>query len=298
MEKLRSLQISHPKLIIFGLSVFIILAGWWSWAKPFKSASKSSVQGLTTKNIDVPSIVDGELVLPKLVATDTSLTKNLNARGLRAVSVNLFAVPVEGQQKLAAIRVLGEMENIGTQVINSFSPVIKFYGPGGNILAQKIAHYSTGFEMFGLRQTDRSVYDVTVDEPPDAERLEIAFNVTSASSSALFNEMKIASRSMEIKMANYQGVATDSADQSFEYYTVSGSVVNTFDNPISEISIYGWAKNSEGKVYTFAKQDFKNDLLSPGDKVDFRITLLPFKPGETLETYEIKAWGKEYKLNF
>jgi DUF971 family protein len=137
---------------------------------------------------------------------------------------------------------------------------------------------------------------VTVDSPPAADRLEIVLNVSSATEAASFDELKIASRSMEVKTATYQGEATESGGEKVEYYSVAGSVVNILSDPVSDITIYSWARNKEGKVFAFNRQDFKNDLLMAGDKIDFRILLLPLKIEGEFDSYEVAAWGKRYRL--
>ncbi len=259
------------------------------------------IAGEKTKGeVAQPTIVNGELVLPKEVSLGQSGGLGQLAQNNRLVVNSAILSPVyDQQQKLTGIRILGEVTNIGTKVIDGVSPVVRFFSDQGVSVGQKVGVLSSGYRFFSLEPGARSVYDVTVDNPPTSDRLEIVMNATSATSSALFEPMKIASRSVEVKTAKRQIDASASAElpSSVEYFTVSGSVVNIASDPFSEITVYAWAKGTDGKILSFATQEFRNDLLNPSDKLDFRITLLPFREGISYDTTEIAAWGKRYKLN-
>ncbi len=294
---LNFLSTYRSRIGLFSLAFFVATFGIYlyktGWRLPNKILSSSDEK----IEVSLPTIINGELVLPK-VTTDSSLPQNALANQPRigVVSANLIAIAGQDQQ-ITGIRILGEMVGLGTKVVTEVSPVIRFFDANGAVLGQKIGHYSSGWNFFGLGNGEKSVYDVTVDNPPQADKLEIVLNAATASDSAIFDQLKIASRSLEVKTANYQGEATDSASESVEYYSVSGAVVNTLTDPISEISIYAWGRDKEGKVFAFSRQDFKNDLLIAGDKIDFKITLLPLKSNEVYDSYEVAAWGKRYQLN-
>jgi len=263
--------------------------------------NKGAVSGAT--DVSLPTIINGELVLPKL-ATGSAISTLGNKARLGIISANLIGIQDSQTQKLSAIRILGEVSNIGEKIVDGMSPLVRFIDKNGKTIGQKIGRLSTGWEFFGIVPGEKTLYDVTVDSPPDADRLEIVLNAASATDSALFEQMKIASRSVEVKTATYQGSgggaqATESAGkgEKVQYYSVTGSVVNTLSDPVSDITIYSWARDKEGKVFAFNRQDFKNDLLAVGGKLDFRILLLPLKNGEEYDSYEVAAWGKRYKLN-
>lgn len=277
----------------------------WTWRAKLVLPNKTADNSGQVADVSVPSIINGNLVLPKVV-TGGGLTiqgeSNLGKQvKLGVVSASLVPIfdpsAISGQARLSGLRVLGEVSNMGTQAVTGISPVIRFLDTDGAVMASKIARYSSGWDFFGVLPNEKTYYDVTVDNPPQAEKLEIILNAASASDSALFDELKIASRSMEIKTANYQGEASEAGAQKVEYYSVSGQVVNTMPDPVSDIAIYTWVKDGEGRVYAFARQDFKNDLLASGEKIDFKLTLLPLKTGETYDSYELAAWGKRYRLN-
>lgn len=276
------------------LALGIVAVGILYWRGYFKKNGGAQ----SGDNVMVPTIINGELVLPKVtnIGLDTAVNLGKGSGRLGVVSANLVPVS-DQQQKLTGIRILGETTNLGGSVVTGLSPVIRFIDASGKTIGQKIGRYSTGWDFFGVAPGEKTFYDVTVDGPPTADKLEIILNVSSASDSAVFDELKIASRSVELKTATYQGNASDSAAEKVEYYSVSGSFVNTLSDPVSDISIYVWVKDVEGKVYAFARQDFKNDLLAAGERIDFKTTLLPLKVGEAYDTYEVAAWGKRYRLN-
>ena len=279
-------------LIISG--VFLAKIGHW----PIKIGG-----GGDQPEVLAPTIINGELVLPKVGTGSGELADLGKAVPTRLGVISANLIPIMGKDQngtssqLSGIRILGEMGDSGNKVVTDFSPVIRFLDAGGKTIGQKVGRLSTGWDFFGVGPNEKTLYDVTVDNPPTADRLEIVLNVAVASEAAVFEPLKIASRSVEVKTATYQGDASNSAQQSVEYYSMSGQVVNALSDPVSDISVYAWVKDKEAKVFAFARQDFKNDLLAPGEKIDFRMTLLPLKANETYDSYEISAWGKRYRLN-
>lgn len=295
LDSVRFWLTSHWRYVVGGVVVgAVLVVGVVFRGKllgPFQG--KEAVSGTT--DVTVPTIINGELVLPKLATGSAAAVLGGKAR-LGVVSANLIGIQ-DQSGKLSAIRILGEVSNIGEKMVDGISPVVRFLDSNGRTVGQKIGRLSSGWDFFGVAPTEKTLYDVTVDNPPQADRLEIVLNASSATEAAVFDQLKIASRSMEVKTATYEGNASESAGEKVEYYSVSGSVVNILSDPVSDIAIYSWARDKEGKVFAFGRQDFKNDLLAAGEKLDFRILLLPLKTGETYDSYEIAAWGKRYRLN-
>lgn len=313
LEKIRPLLVVRVALVM-GLLIFIILGLIFQdkISHFFRLGNKS---GTPQNEVLVPTIVNGELVLPKVVGDmDSGNSGSLTFLSrLGVISANLIGVYDQQKQQLAAIRIIGEAANLGRQTVSSISPVIRFYDASGKSVSQKLGKLSSGYDFLGISPNDKSYYDVTVDEPPASDKLEIVLNTLSATDSAIVEPLKIASRSIELKLARYQNSsppqavesgsesasATPSAappQEEVQYFTVTGSVINIFPNPVSDISIYAWVKDKENKVYSFARQDFKNDLLMSSDKIEFRLNLLPLKNGEIYDSYEVAAWGKQYRL--
>ncbi len=245
-----------------------------------------------------PAIVNGELVLPKidLPESNSSNLQKINRPALLIVSANLIGIYSAEQgagsdsAHLAGIRMLGEVKNSGSDFIGSFTPVVRFIDAGGATVSQKIAHNSVNYDFFGLGGEEQTVYDITVDDPPPSDRMEIVFSAASASASPDRVPLKILNRSTETIPASISGKAVDT-------YSVRGSIINTTSLPVADMTIVGWLKNEDGKVYGIARQDFKSDLLSPGQTLDFHLLLLPVKTDEKFSDIGIAAWGKEYILN-
>lgn len=291
-------------LVFLAVVVYILISFF-----PGKSAiSTSKLPEVVLSTIGA----NGELEVSNSGTNSGQLSKSgLLPSRIAVVSANLAAV-YDNNQVMTGIRILGELANIGDGFVESVDPVVRFYNTSGTLVSQKIAQFTSGFDFKEAAPGDKVLYDVTVPSPPTSDRLEIVFNIVSSTASANFLPLKIASRSMEMKFANVSAnsqtdssaspgaeasvSATTAPSPQVQYYTVSGKVVNTYNQLVSDIVIYAWGKDAAGKVFSFGRADFKNDLLSPSDQVDFKIILLPFKYDQKMESYEIAAWGKGYKL--
>lgn len=252
--------------------------------------------GAPTKlpEVTLPTIGPGGDLILTQASVSGKTGKSIVPSKLGVVSANLAAI--FDKEKMTGVRILGEVVNLGEDYIDSVDPVVRFYDTNQVMISQKIARFSQGFDFKEVSPKDKVVYDVTINNPPTSDRLEIVFNVVSSTDSAKFLSLKIASRSMELKTTEVQSQESSGSAQNIDYYTVSGKVVNTYENLLSDITIYAWGKDISGKVFVFGRADFKNDLLNPSDKVDFKIIMLPIQANQKLESYEIFAWGKEYHL--
>jgi len=273
--------------VIFVIFTFVLLSKFVNKEIPLNQSVK--LPDVTLPMIDI----DGQLRVP----TGTfSAQKGIMNSIPKLVVISASLVGVYDKDKMTGVRILGEIINLGGGFVESVDPIIRFYDAKGKLIAQKIGKFTSGFDFKEIPSQEKTVYDVTIDSPPPSDRLEIVFNVSSSSHSASLLPLKIASKSMELKTTNVTSEASDSAAQKVDYYTISGKVVNTFSNLISDIVIYAWGRDVSGRVFAFGRADFKNDLLSPSDKVDFKIIMLPIRTDQKIDSYEIAAWGKEYKL--
>lgn len=313
--------------LVIGILILTIgVGGYFLWPKISSYfLNNRAVKGEAFKQVDAPTIINGELVLPKVY--DGGLVESKDKiQVLSAFLVGVFeespSAPagsfggtLQQQPKLVGIRILGELTNLSNNIISEVSPVVRFYDGKDKLISQKIAKITPGFDFFSFKPGDKFVYDVLVSDPPVSEKLEILFNVAKSEKKPSFETLKIGGAKLEVKTAKYSaqgGQARPSENESsesaeatpsaapvvdeVEYYTLSGEVQNNLVDSVSDASIYAWVKNSEGKVISFARQDFKGDLLSPKKKVKFKINLLPFKFDEKMESYGVAAWGKRYKL--
>lgn len=289
-EKLQRLKI-YLIPAFFGI-ILISIINYFLFVGFFKNKDQSYSK---LPEVTLPTIgPNGELILSQEASISGQTNKSLTVTKLGVVSANLSAI--YDKEKLTGVRIIGEVANMGDKHVDSVDPVVRFYNNKQALIAQKIAKFSSGFDFKEVPPREKVFYDVTVDNPPSSERLDIIFNVVSSTDSAKFLTLKIASRSMEMKTTEVQSEEASGSAQKVEYYTVSGKVVNTFNNLLSDITVYAWGKDITGRVFVFGRTDFKNDLLSPSDQVDFKIMMLPVQANLKLDSYEISAWGKEYHL--
>lgn len=287
-ERLQRLKV-YAIPAMFGILAFVLFT-----FSLLPKINKNEIQ-IPTKlpRVTLPVIGDnGELVLSS--TSSGQLEKPLSSAKIGVLSANLAAI--YDKEKMTGVRILGEMINFGDLHIDAVDPVVRFFNKKGSMISQKIAKFSTNYDFYEVPPKDKIFYDITVDSPPISDRLEIVFNVVSSTGSAKFLPLKIASRSMELKSADVQAKDSSSSAQQIEYYTVTGKIVNTFSNLISDITVYAWGKDVAGRVFASGRADFKNDLISPSGQVEFKIVMLPIQQNQKLESYEVAAWGKEYKL--
>jgi len=283
-------------LIVLVLFSFVVIGLLFpkieSKMKSINSVTKTS--GVV--NVDLPSIVNGNLVLPKNDTGTGLLSDKLRSgNSLQVLSANLIAIFEQGQgagQNISSIRIIGEIKNIGDAPVSSFQPVVRFINNDNKVVAQKTGAYSEGFQFHSLQPGEIGLYDATVVPPKDLpEKLEVILNADSATESAGFHELNIEGRNFEVKTAS-----NSATGEKIEYYSVSGQIYNTSEDYLTDMVVTGWVKDKDGTVFSVNRQVFKNDLLAAGDKLDFKIPLIPLKPNFVYESYGLSAWGKDFKL--
>ena len=250
----------------------------------------------TIPSVSMPTIIDGKIVFPgqnKDLSYVENLGKKVNSN-LTVLTADLVGLYEQSQNpKLTGIRILGETKNIGAQRVSQFKPIVKFIDSDGKTVTQKIGNYSESFSFYGLDPGETTLYDISVPLPAEqlTDKLEILFNSETATPSSSYENLKIADRNFEVKTAS-----NSATGEQVEYYSVTGSVVNTFDDYLTDIIVAAWVKDKDGLVFSVGRQFFKEDLVSSGNKIDFKIPLLPLKNGFKYESYELRAWGKVFKL--
>src|SRR3989344_4409808 len=308
---------------IVGVMILVVLGGYYWLGFYGKGAKEQREVGKV--EVTRPTIVNGELVLPKVGAASGSLSDGK----IGVLSANLFGVfdPSAGSlrsdsgqagqgpsagltPKLVGIRILGEIENRASGKIDGLSPVVRFLDQEGKVMGQKVGRLTPGFGFLGFMPQEKTVYDVMVEDPLQADKLEIIIN-SAPGEGGKFEPLKVAGRNIEVKTARYQGgqdasasggpvgsegEMTEATPPEIEYYTVSGQAENGLVDAVTEITVYAWVKGAGGEVFSFGRQDFGSDLVNPGEKVDFRINLVPFKADEIYDSYAVAVWGRRYKL--
>ena len=212
--------------VIVVLLIIIITGGLFIWKYKIDKP-------VVIKNIDVtvPSIVGGELVLPKVDLTSNSPPQSgastLLDDQIYVLSANLVGIYSQPQSasesgQLTGIRIMGEMLNPGKNRVNNFLPVVRFLDNEGNLKTQKIARFSDSFEFYGLDPGSRGVYDVTVDAPSATERIEVVLKPQDGDKTLRpAVNLKVASRSAQIQTVTAQD------GRKVDVYVVAGEVINT-----------------------------------------------------------------------
>lgn len=288
------------KKIIISLGIGTVILIIAIAAVYFFTHQNKNTKTKAVTDVLLPTIIDGELVLPKI---DLSLKRTATESGantlldnqIMVISANLVGTysqapsASEGGQ-LTGIRIMGEMFNPGKIRITSFLPVVRFLDNGGNLKTQKIAHYSDGFEFYGLDGQTKGVYDVTVDGPPTADRIEIVLKPQDGDKALRPPvALKVASRSAEIKSISMNG-------QPIDYYSIMGEVINMTDSDVADILVNAYVKDKEGKVFGVNKELFKSDLIRPGETIPFKVMVLPIQSNAIYSDFVVEVWGREYKL--
>lgn len=310
-------MIKGRPIFVAGVAIILLSVGGFFFRDRIAGFFRVKSVEYKTPDVSKPTIVGGELVLPKVYTGGVLESKDR----IGVVSAFLVGVSDEKTQQLVGIRILGEIANLSDKIVNEISPVIRFYDDKDKLIAQKVAKITPGFNFFSFKPAENTIYDILVEDPPKADKLEIIINSAGFEKIPSTERLKITSSKMEVKTAKYQSQAdsgqqiadseqsTDSGEATIsatsvttpevsevEYYTLSGSVVNNLVDAVSDMTVYAWVKNAEGKVFSFARQDFKGDLVSSKKKVEFKINLLPFKMEEKMDKFEVAAFGKRYKL--
>ena len=153
-----------------------------------------------TPDVSTPTIVGGELILPK-VMLDQFNPGSAKESQLHALSANLFGVFDGSEQqvvppKLVGIRIMGEVQNVGKTIVQEFSPVVRFLDVDNKEIAKKVGRVTSGFDFFGVLPNAKTLYDVIVDNPPEADKMEIILNTMSATTSAKFDVLKVINKAI------------------------------------------------------------------------------------------------------
>ena len=267
-----------------------------------------------SKEVNVPTIVGGELLLPKV---DLTLSNGSGLTGggallegqIWVLSANLvgifkqestaprYRIGTDSAQteaplpQLSGIRILGQMYNPGKKPVTNFLPIVRFLDNDNNLKTQKIAHYSQNFDFYALDPDDRGVYDITVDDPPLSDKIEVVLKPQEGDKSRRQPVLlRVASRSSEIQPVQMQNGET------VDTYLVTGEVVNITDTSVADILVNAYILDKERKVFGLASEDFKSDLIRPGETIPFKILVLPVKTDTQYDETLVEVWGREYKL--
>ncbi len=276
--------------VFVGVAVALVTLGLVVWN--LKSGKPGTSKN---NNVSIPTIIGGELVLPEV---DLKLNKQSQLTGgdvlledqIWVMSANLVGIFKEqiasAPAQLASLRVLGEMYNPGKGPITNYLPIIRFLDGENNLLTQKLGRYSSNYELYLLEPNTKGVYDITVDDPPLSDKIEVVLKPQEGDRTLRPPvALKVASRSSEIQTT-----------QGYDTYLVKGEIINTTAFPVADILVNAYVLDTENKVFGVARESFKSDLIRPGETIPFKILVLPVKTDSIYEETIVEVWGREYRL--
>ncbi len=282
--------------MVLGILIVLILTGAAAGGVIWKKGQeRKTTEGLPAgRQVVVPTIVNGELILPQGVKvgleTAAQAGKNISEQRVYVLSANLVGV-FDKEGKLTGVRALGEIKNITGKRIEGVVPVVRFMDKDGKVLAQKIGRNNDSFDFFGLEDGETAVYDVIADEPPaDSDRIEVVFQAQENAAAKGKTALKIVNRGI-----TPQEVQTQDGKKT-QVFTISGKVFNSEELAVTEITVLAYVKDKEGKILGLGRQDFKADLIPSGESIPFKIMVLPIKLDTEYDDYGVAVWGKEFRF--
>lgn len=236
-----------------------------------------------------------QVKLPSLIAdTSTDMLANSASASARfkIVSVNIigtFAPVTPEESKLAEIRILGEVENIGDRPGTNPKTLFRIFNKQKKLIASKLGEWTSGYTFHALAPGGKRYVDITLKNPPgDIESLEMSMEpLTIDVLQDAPDSLKISKKRIETKKAQAQG-------RTIHYYVVSGTLTSISDPMIEHIEVQTFIKNTEGKLFGAAYSSFPQDLLSKNQELSFMQSVIPLKDDDFGE-YAVELFGKEVK---
>ena len=187
--------------------------------------------------------------------------------------------------RLAGLRILGEYQNIGQTTANDVQAIIHFFDEDNHLLATKRAEPASPFRWLPLEPEQISLYDVVVPEPPPSARLQVELKEKK-------NQDPLPLSLEELKLKENELSAATS--NNVNYHQFKGAIINVSEKTLTNILLYIWLKDIEGRVFAHAIKSFPYDLLAPDQELNVVVPVLPAKEGK-MAVYEVKLWGEEMR---
>jgi hypothetical protein len=80
--------------------------------------------------------------------------------------------------------------------------------------------------------------------------------------------------------------------QDVYYYEFRAIMTNTGEKSAKNVRAVVYGKDKDGRVFTWAKQEFPTDLFEPQSRQNISLNLLPVKTGR-LQNAEVFLFGEE-----
>lgn len=305
-----------PKKILISLITFIILSVIIFFRFPrsappsikpeeikivdIEEPEKKKNQNLSLRVLSVNLI--GEFEQPAVQQAPTAIPTASNRESTPSASINPQESRPTGTApsptitppppKLKSLRLLGEVENNGDKTVSTATPLVTFFDAGNYKLAAKVAAWSDSYFFPILKPQEKFLYDIIVkDLPENFANISLSFTPSKSSSPQAFfpisQTLKLQERNIEEKSAAGTG-----GNGEIYYYTLRSQMINTGAKPVKNARVVAYAKDAEGKVFAWNKQEFPSDLFSPQQTQSISINLLPVKNGR-LEQLEVFLFGDE-----
>ena len=197
--------------------------------------------------------------------------------------------PSDQKLQLVGVRILGEYQNIGNMVAHDVRPIIRFYDKTGRLLATKRAEPTSPFRFLPLEPNEISLYDVSVPSPPDSQRFQIELKPVPPSKETVSSALS--PKYLKLKEKNLEDAVANTEAGTVNYHKFNGTMVNTSQNTLTNILVYTWLKNKDGKVFADGVKEFSHDLLATNQELEVLMSILPAQLSE-MESYEVKLWAE------
>jgi hypothetical protein len=206
---------------------------------------------------------------------------------LKILNANVIGIYEENDLK--GLRILGELINIGKDLIPELKPIIRFYGKDSELLATKVANWNENYQFIPLAPNESGLYDILVSSPPDSETITLEMKLQE-------NEKikKDPTVNLKVKNTNLEEASLARGDENVAYFKFSGTLMNIGVKAIVSPGIYVWLKDDQGKVIGTAYKTYQSDLLEKGQELEVNLVLIPVSPGSGKTFgFEVKTFGEK-----
>lgn len=296
-------------VFLMGLLPTLFVYGYYYYKKSPPLVSEiGKDSNLYSQLTGLPQAGPSQMNLPELMLEKSGLVpeeEKWESSGLRVLSGKVVPImqkktpltedsssPSASQEEgfsIVGIRVVGEMKNVGEEVVTGAKAIIKFYDDEEKLLATKIGNWTEGYEFLPLGPGEINVYDLLVPNPPKSKWISIQLKENQGEATGGIRGLP----ELKIKEKDLEETSLKQEEEEIVYYKFKGILVNTGEAEIANPKVYVWLKNDEGKVIGITSKTFEADLLTKNDELEVNLLLVPFTlEEEKVFGYEMKAFGE------
>jgi len=195
------------------------------------------------------------------------------------------------QPKLAGVRIIGEVRNIGDETAFDANVLIHFFDENQNLINTKIGHWKEPYSFLPLKPGETNVYHDLVANPPPSASVSLSMERKEKEDSDK-NKPSNKTEILKVKDKKLQPAQVSQQGQTLKYYQFQAVLANIGNKEIVSPGLYVWMKNERGKVIGLAAKVFEADLLTPEATIEAKLNLAPVSEGEMFD-YQIKTFGQE-----